>query len=108
MKSQAMIPQVIRSTITMHRVTAELRLAQVSDQLARITTVTRRASELRHERQQLKEQLAAWSYLAVLVEDPEHGAAAMSGDDTLHTCPGRWASPGCRCFDTEPAEGEVT
>lgn len=78
MNSQAMIPQVVRSSITMHRVTAELRLAQVSDQLARITTATRRASELRHERQQLREQLAAWSYLDVLVQDPIHSRSAMT------------------------------
>lgn len=84
MTSQKMIPQLVRATIRMHRSTAELRLARLEDQLGRITTVTRRASELRYERQQLREQVAAWEYLAVLVEDPLHGAAAMS-DDTPHT-----------------------
>lgn len=82
MNSQVLIPQVVRSTITMHRATAELRLAQLNDHLSRITTVTRRASELRHERQQLKEQLLAWSYLDVLVQDPEHGTAAMSAQSS--------------------------
>lgn len=82
MTSQKMIPQLVRATIRMHRSTAELRLARLEDQLGRITTVTRRASELRYERQQLREQVAAWEYLAVLVEDPLHGAAAMSAQNS--------------------------
>lgn len=29
-------------------------------------------------------------------------------DDTVHTCPGRWGGPQCRCFDTEqPAEAHA-
>lgn len=82
MKPQAMIPQLVRATIRMHRSTAEMRLVQVDDQLNRITTATRRASELRYERQQLREQVAAWEYLAVLVEDPLHGASAMSAQNS--------------------------
>lgn len=48
---------------------------------------------------------APWEAIHERVKELRRMAAEAQPDDTVHTCPGRWGGPNCRCFADEAQPG---